>query len=90
MVRKVKVNRPDVCGILRMLTPPISNEFQVFSGGLSAVGIGISAGATVDEGWLTALAMATLGDPPFADAASSECPSFVAPFVSTALIALGF
>jgi hypothetical protein len=38
--------------MLFRLTPPISSEFQVFSGGRMAVGRGASAiGATVEEGW---------------------------------------
>jgi hypothetical protein len=37
-----------------MLTPPISREVQVFSGGLRAVGRGASDGAAVDDGWLAA------------------------------------
>jgi hypothetical protein len=54
------VNKPDDGGIVFRLTPPISNEFQVFSGGRLAVGRGASAiGATVEEGWF---AMGAVGD----------------------------
>jgi hypothetical protein len=53
-MRKVKEKRPEVEGIVLMLTPPISREFQVFSGGRVAVGRGASAiGATVEDGWFT-------------------------------------
>ena len=50
-MRKVKVNKPEDGGIVFRLTPPMSNEFQVFSGGRLDVGRGASAmGATVEEG----------------------------------------
>lgn len=53
-MRNVNVNSPELCGIVFRLTPPMSSEFQVFSGG-PAVGRGASAiGATVAEGWLGA------------------------------------
>jgi hypothetical protein len=52
LIRNVNENKPDDGGIVLRLTPPISNEFQVFSGGRIAVGRGASAmGATVEEGW---------------------------------------
>lgn len=93
-MRNVNVNKPDVEGMFLMCTPPISSEFQVFSGGLGAVGLGASAmGATVDEGWLTATAPATLGDEPVAFdgvAGDSDSPSFGVPFVSAGLTAFGF
>ncbi|SRR6266550_2514839 len=55
-MRKVKENRPEFGGRFLILTPPISREDQVLSGGLLAVGRGASAmGATVEEGWLTVL-----------------------------------
>lgn len=45
---------PEVDGIVLILTPPMSSEFHVFSGGL-AVGRGASAmGATVEDGWFGA------------------------------------
>ena len=51
-MRNLKEKRPELGGIFLMLRPPISSAFQVFSGGLMAVGRGASAiGATVDEGW---------------------------------------
>lgn len=49
-MRKEKENRPDVGGMLFMLTPPISSEVHVFSGGFGAVGRGASDGAAVDDG----------------------------------------
>jgi hypothetical protein len=52
LIRNVNEKRPDVGGMVFRLTPPISSEFQVFSGGRVAVGRGASAmGATVEEGW---------------------------------------
>ena len=55
-MRKVKENRPELGGRFLILTPPMSREDQVLSGGLLAVGRGASAmGATVEDGWLTAL-----------------------------------
>ena len=53
-MRKVNEKRPEVAGMFLMLTPPMSSDVQVFSGGLIAVRRGASAiGPTVDEGWLT-------------------------------------
>ena len=49
-MRKVKENRPEVEGMVFMLTPPISNEVHVFSGGFGAVGRGASEGAAVEDG----------------------------------------
>lgn len=52
MARKVNEKRPEVDGRFLMLTPPMSNEFQVFSGGRMEWGRGATAiGATVDDGW---------------------------------------
>ena len=50
-MRKVKEKRPEVEGMILILTPPMSREFHVFSGGRAAVGRGASAiGATVEDG----------------------------------------
>ena len=76
-----------------MFTPPMSNDVQVFSGGLGAVGLGLSAtDATVP----TAVELA-LGEGPLATAVDDvddgvpfASPSFVAPLESDALMAFGF
>lgn len=51
-MRKVKEKRPELGERFLIMTPPMSREFQVFSGGFAAVGRGASAmGPTMDEGW---------------------------------------
>ena len=49
-MRKVNEKSPELGGMFLMLTPPISRDVQVFSGGFGAVGLGTSTGATVPEG----------------------------------------
>lgn len=73
LIRNLKEKSPEVEGIFLMLTPPMSNEFQVFSGERIAVGRG-ATGATVEEGWSTTLT----GD---ASEASDVSGSFVEPLV---------
>jgi hypothetical protein len=68
----------------------MSNEFQVLSGGLLAVGRGASAiGATVEEGWLTAPVL--VGDDSEGSCASEdESESLARPLTSDiGLIRLG-
>lgn len=90
-MRNVNENSPDVGGIFLILTPPISNDVQVFSGGLGAVGRPI--GATVAEGW-SACMDTVLGDPLRVACEAETCgedesPSFV-PLVSGGFTAFGF
>ena len=56
-------NNPEFEGMFLILTPPISRDVHVFSGGLLAVGLAASiTGATVDDGWLAVVERA-LGEP---------------------------
>ena len=70
-----------------MLTPPMSSEFQVLSGGRLSVGRCASAiGATVEDGWLIAPELAGDKSEP-----SDESVSFADPFNSgDGLTRLGF
>ena len=95
-MRKVNENSPDVGGMFLMLTPPMSNDVHVFSGGFGAVGLGLSATDAVVAVDAPA-AEPALGEAPFAivvedveDGVPLVSPSLVTPFDSEGLIAFGF
>ena len=83
--------------MLRMPTPPISKDCQLFPGGFGPVGREVSTtGGTVAEGWL-ARALAMVGDDSEAawdfaegDVVMVASLSLAAPLGATTLIALGF
>lgn len=60
----MKEKSPEVGGRVLMLTPPISNDLQLFSGGFGAVRRGASDGPVTAEGWLAATADVVVSELP--------------------------